>query len=446
MSSGGVHTQLEATAEQTLASVPTGLFQRSCVCGGLPGIGGTCSECRKERPQRGSTDHTDTAAPQVNPSPTRALNVATGAFKRIAFGHDFSSVPVHASFPATAVTDESVSIQSNRARQDARQTAMAVRGGQSPRRKAVPTDKVDQPVAEEEEEEVVEEGEGSADEEGGLEERGQEAAEGVEGMEENEGPETSEGSEADGSKAKEEISFHPVLSESAPPVGLVGKAMCPAPAPAPVGFSTRKSTAAAIAAMGACTWGITSPDPLKVTTRTCKDAGAWHLRVRRVASPIRTFSRQLPGQTEPKRSNSTAANFCAQVTQLDSLGSCAGSWYMLPAVKAHEAVHVTEWKTSFGTDWPTQKAVIESLSAPGAGSRSAATTSMRTSAAFSNALLTNRGSGNYPAFWGIPDPNANTDAAERVIVSPRIKDICVNARNKGWAPGGCPVCVANGIA
>lgn len=228
----------------------------------------------------------------------------------------------------------------------------------------------------------------------------------------------------------------------------MAKAKCPAPRAAPTTFRLGRSTPARIAAMGACTWGITSPDPLVVTTRTCKDGGAWHLRVRRVRSLIRTFSRQLPGQREPTTANATAANFCNQVGDLDALGNCGGGFYMLRAVRAHEAVHVTEWKTSFPTDWPAQKAAIEAISVPAAGAtarRGAATRAMRASAAFRNAILTNRASGNYPAFWGIPDPNVNTDAAERVVVAPRIRQICGHARARGWGPAACAVCAANGI-
>ena len=247
---------------------------------------------------------------------------------------------------------------------------------------------------------------------------------------------------------KEKIEFEVAHEELPASQEMPGKTKCPAPKNAPIRFSTRRSTAAGIAAMSACTWGITSPDPLQVSTLTCRDGANWHLRVTRVKSIIRTFSRQLPGQSEPTVGNSTAANFCAQVTELDNLGSCAGSWYMLAAVRAHERVHVDEWRTSMGSDWPAQKAIIEGLSVPASGatkSRRAARRAMRSSAAFTNALQTSSASGNYPAFWGIPDPNAQTNAAERVIVTPRIRQLCVHARNRGWAPGGCAVCSNLGI-
>lgn len=235
----------------------------------------------------------------------------------------------------------------------------------------------------------------------------------------------------------------------APPPGGQGKTKCPAPKNFPVGFTPKRSTAAQIAAMGPCLWGITSPDPLKVATLTCREGPLWRLRVAEVVSDIRTFSRQLPGQTAPTTASSTAANFCGQVTDLDTLGACgAGHFYMLNAVRAHEAVHVDEWRTSMGSDWPAQKAIIEGLNVPAVGatkSKAAARAAMRGSAAFRNALQTDGASGNFPAFWGIADPNAQTDAAERVVVTPQIRHLCVNARNRGFGPGACPVCAGLGI-
>lgn len=245
--------------------------------------------------------------------------------------------------------------------------------------------------------------------------------------------------------AKEKIVFRVV---DAPPVGELLKTFCPAPRAAPIRFGVRRSTAAQIAAMTPCLWGITAPDPLRVRTRVCRDGAVWRLRVTGVVSVIRTFSRLLAGEREPTVRNSTAGNFCNQVTDLDALGNCPPGphWYLLAAVRAHEAVHVEEWKSSMGTDWPTQKAIIEGLNVPRAGatrSRTRAHRAMRASPAFAAAVQT--GGANYPAFWAIPDPNTNTGAAERVLVAPRIRQLCVNARSRGWAPGGCAVCAANGI-
>lgn len=308
--------------------------------------------------------------------------------------------------------------------------------GEGERDVPAPTDEVPAPELLEEEEEPEEVAEG---------EEPPSAAEPA--AAEAEAPTAEEEAPAVAEEPKEKIVFRVI--EAPPPDGK-GKMKCPAPKNVRVGFTPpKKSTAAQRAAMGPCLWGITSPDPLKVATTTCRDGAVWRLRVTKIVSDIRTFSRQLPGQVAPTTANSTAANFCGQVTDLDVLGNCGpGHFYMLNAVKAHEAVHVEEWKTSMGSDWPAQKAIIEGLTVPAAGAtkkKSAARAAMRGSAAFGNALQTSRASGNYPAFWGIPDPNAQTDAAERVIVTPQIRRLCVNARTRGFAPGACPVCAGLGI-
>ncbi len=251
-------------------------------------------------------------------------------------------------------------------------------------------------------------------------------------------------------KRKPVFSFSIVRSDQPPPTGVEGKwQACPPAAPAAQRHRRLNSTAAQIAAMGACTWGIAAPDNLGIATRTCRDGANWRLVVRRVNSVIRTHSRLLPGQAEPVPGvNTTAANFCNQVTELDNLGNCPGAWYMIRAVRAHEDVHIDEWRNNFNTDWNPLEAAIEALTVPAAGataSRAAATTALRGTAVFQNARDTSNAGGNFPTFWGIADPNAQTDAAERNVVNPRIRWICKHARWQRWNPAGCPVCATIGI-
>lgn len=408
--------QTQTAARPAITSVARGILQRQCACGQHTTAGGECEECKKKHAgtlQRAGIG--PSPVHEVLRSPGQPLDVATRAFREPRFGFDFSQVPVHCA-----------SIKS--------------------KGKAEPSDREGAGIPSAEAERTLEAEEDDTGAISALNEENEEASQAAEPTRPvAESPET-ESAELPSSKAK--IEFEVVHTELPPLDDAVGKAKCPAPRNAPINFGIRRSTAAQIAAMSPCTWGITSPDPLRVSTSTCRAGANWHLRVTKVRSIIRTFSRQLAGQREPTVGNSTAANFCTQVTELNNLGSCAGSWYMLAAVRAHEAVHVTEWRTSMGSDWPAQKAVIEGLSAPAAGatkSRNAATRFMRTSAAFNNAIQTSNASGNYPAFWGIPDPNPQTDAAERMIVTPRIRQLCVHARSRGWAPGGCPVCSSLGI-
>ncbi|MDP8969065.1 MAG: hypothetical protein M3N52_00845, partial [Actinomycetota bacterium] len=227
------------------------------------------------------------------------------------------------------------------------------------------------------------------------------------------------------------------------------KAKCATPTPAPSTFPLGPASAARIAGMAACTWGITYPDPLEVRTEAVKDGADWRLCVKSVTSNVRCHSRLLPGppQVEPTTANATSGNFCTQVGELDVLGTCSGKWYMLNAVRAHEAVHVNEWKTSFPTDWPAVQAKIEGITVPASGITSlqgVAHFIMRASTEYHDAIQTN--ATNFPTFWGIPDPNANTNAAEHAVVDPRIDQICNHAKAQGWNPGGCGVCSGRGIS
>ena len=251
-------------------------------------------------------------------------------------------------------------------------------------------------------------------------------------------------------KGKPAINFSIIQSDHAPPDGTEGKRQaCPAPAAAPQRHRGLDSTAAQVASMGACTWGITSPDNLGISTQTCRDGPNWRLVVTQVNSVVRSHSRLLAGQREPVPDvNTTAGNFCNQVTELDTLGVCPGAWYMIRAVFAHENVHVHEWLDNFTTDWNPLETAIEGLTVPAAGataSRAAATTALRADPIFVNARDTSRAGGNFPTFWALPDPNANTNAAETAVVTPRIQWICKTAGWRGWGPAACPVCVAQGI-
>ena len=251
-------------------------------------------------------------------------------------------------------------------------------------------------------------------------------------------------------KSKPEINFSIVQSDRPPTNAIEGKRQaCPAPAAAPQRHRGLDSTAAQVAGMGACTWGITSPDTLGISTQTCRDGANWRLVITQVNSVVRSHSRLLAGQREPVPDvNTTAGNFCNQVTELDTLGVCPGAWYMIRAVFAHENVHVHEWLDNFTADWNPLETAIEGLRVPAAGataSRAAATAALRADPVFVNARDTSRAGGNFGTFWGIPDPNANTNAAETAVVTPRIQWICKTAGWRRWNPAGCPVCVAQGI-
>lgn len=210
-----------------------------------------------------------------------------------------------------------------------------------------------------------------------------------------------------------------------------------------------RSTADSISKMGKCTWGITSPDKLGVRTRVVKDGTDWKPEVTNVNSVIRSYSRLLAGQKEPvPGANTSKTNWQDQVNELNRLGSCAGKWYMIRAVRAHEKVHVKEWRDNFETDWAAQRTNIENLRVPASGTTEKPRTAhkaLRALPAFDNARLTTNASGNYPTFWGIADPNPQTDTAEKKVVDPRIEWICKYAKWQKWNPASNAVCTSKKI-
>jgi len=206
------------------------------------------------------------------------------------------------------------------------------------------------------------------------------------------------------------------------------------------------STKSQITAMGKCDWGITAPDKLGIKTSVVKKNSDWQLKVTKVNSVVRSFSRLLPGQKEPVPGvNTTKDNFKDQINELNKLGTCAGKWYMIRAVVAHENVHVKEWRDNFKTDWIKQKNIIEGLKVAATGENTKsnkAHKTLRAMPAFENARLTSNSSGNYPVFWGLADPNKQTNNAEKAIVAPRIKWICKYAKWNKWNPAGSPACTS----
>jgi len=102
------------TPTTSFTPVRSGLLQRKCACGGTPGPSGECEECRTKRlslqrktpRSRADSQHATFNTQQgsdvppivheVLRSPGDPLDATTRAFIESRFGHDFSSVRVHA--------------------------------------------------------------------------------------------------------------------------------------------------------------------------------------------------------------------------------------------------------------------------------------------------------------------------------------------------------------
>lgn len=89
-----------------------GLLQRTCACGGAPGLTGECAECRAQRLGSPQLRSSNRAEPFVVPSvvhdvlrsPGQPLDLETRSFMEPQFGHDFSKVRVHTDSQAALAT------------------------------------------------------------------------------------------------------------------------------------------------------------------------------------------------------------------------------------------------------------------------------------------------------------------------------------------------------
>lgn len=87
------------------SSPKSSLLQRTCVCGGSPGIDGLCTECRDKRftsqdSRRGFEAPSVLAAAQSNSPAQENVTSMGGVVDRASrFGHDFSRIPIYASMP-----------------------------------------------------------------------------------------------------------------------------------------------------------------------------------------------------------------------------------------------------------------------------------------------------------------------------------------------------------
>jgi hypothetical protein len=184
-----------------------------------------------------------------------------------------------------------------------------------------------------------------------------------------------------------------------------------------------------------------------VTIRACLTGGQWCAFLQTVTGNYSQQTRLLPAEVEVTGpgGNTTAANFCAQATELKALGNCPGAWYMLAAVVAHENVHATRFLPALqdATVTPVLRTAIEGICVPDAAGMTAASaaTAIQGQAAFSAALTS--ALANWLAKILVlvaNDHNAGgpTDAAEHGVVDPMVTTICNAAAANGW--GACAAC------
>jgi len=160
-------------------------------------------------------------------------------------------------------------------------------------------------------------------------------------------------------------------------------------------------------------------------------------------------TRLLPGVTEVTgpAGNTTAANYCAQINDLDSLGAPGSVWYMLSAVVAHERVHARQFRRALidPSVIAPLEAAIEAITTPVSfltPTPGFAEFFIRPDPAFAAAL--NAAQANWLAQILVLVANdhvagGTTDTEEHAIVDPMRRRICQHARANGW-PACPPLC------
>jgi hypothetical protein len=207
------------------------------------------------------------------------------------------------------------------------------------------------------------------------------------------------------------------------------------------------ASASAVAALGSA-YGLTWEETVDITISARCDGGKWTAEMTALRGNYSLQARLLAGQQEVTgpAGNTTQANFCQQVTELNCLGEspCGGhNWYMLAAVRAHEEVHATRFQPGLAAAAPGIETSVEGLSVPTAPGKTQAqaVAEIRALAGFAAAVSAAR------TAWVAQDDvllagdhaaGGPTQQAERAVVNPMIATICAHAKANGW--GACAVC------
>jgi peptidoglycan hydrolase-like protein with peptidoglycan-binding domain len=230
-----------------------------------------------------------------------------------------------------------------------------------------------------------------------------------------------------------------------------------APPARPVIANTPFNVANAIAVPGAApsnalgpgVWGLTFPENVQVTIDVFNNAGVWQPVVTGVTGNYSLQTRLLPGVAEVTgpAGNTTAANYCAQINDLDSLTHAAAAWFMLSAVLAHERVHARQFRTALIDPLVIAplEAAIEAITVPATiltPTAGVAEFFIRADPAFAAAL--NAAQANWLAQILVlvvndHNPGGTADTEEHAIVDPMRRRICQHARANGW-PACPPLC------
>ncbi|AWW28651.1 hypothetical protein DN752_00010 [Echinicola strongylocentroti] len=236
-----------------------------------------------------------------------------------------------------------------------------------------------------------------------------------------------------------------------------GQEVDPAPLPvignSPINLDnvTAQPGAAPSRALGAGVWGLTFPENVQVNLEVIDNGAVWQPVIVGVTGNYSLQTRLLPGVAEVSGpgGNSTAANYCNQINDMNSLTLVGGNWFMASAVLAHERVHAEKFRDALidpSVLTPLETAIegitIPKHFAPNAG---IAELMIRVSPTYLTALS------NAQTNWlnqilvlvggdhGAPAGTGPTYDAEKEILNPMIRRICHHAKANGW-PSCPPLC------
>ena len=186
-------------------------------------------------------------------------------------------------------------------------------------------------------------------------------------------------------------------------------------------------------------WGETQPTTLNLNVTAYFDqaSNSWKAKLSQADQHYTIWYHLVPGVSEASVASATQDNYCEMVTALINLGygpdGAPAKWYMVEAVEAHERQHVKEIKQSEDPQWPAMKAAIENLSVPFDCTLDAAGAAAQIKRLWGFTAAKLAAENAFTAvFNAIPDPNANTNAAECAAVNPVIAGIKQKAADQHW--------------
>jgi peptidoglycan hydrolase-like protein with peptidoglycan-binding domain len=198
--------------------------------------------------------------------------------------------------------------------------------------------------------------------------------------------------------------------------------------------------------LGPLTWGLTFPENVQVGIDVFDNGGVWQPVLTQVVGNYSMQTRLIPPVVEVTGpgGNTTAANYCAQINDLNALTRNLGAFFMESAVLAHERVHARQFRPALidPTVITPLETAIEGITIPVSllvSNPTIAEIFIRLNPAFSAAVTAAQANWLAQILVLVANdhnPGGTCDREEHAIVDPMIRRICAFARASGFAP--CP--------